>query len=52
MDGYNALEEAVNYEPVMYKLLNEIERRHQKEESLVEIQQGFLDRTERMMRAH
>ena len=28
MDGYNALSEAVDYEPVMYKLLNEIERRH------------------------
>lgn len=28
MDNYDALQEAVDYEPVMYKLLNEIERRH------------------------
>mmetsp|Transcript_42511 Transcript_42511/g.56093 ORF Transcript_42511/g.56093 Transcript_42511/m.56093 type:complete len:86 (+) Transcript_42511:458-715(+) len=28
MNGYSELQEAYNYEPVMYKLLNDIERRH------------------------
>lgn len=37
MNNYDALTDAVDYEPVMYKLLNEIERRHQPDESLVEI---------------
>ena len=50
MDRGSAFQEALSYEPVMYKLVNELDQRKQKDLSLVEIQEGFLDRTERLMR--
>ena len=52
MSGREAFQEAASYEPVMYKLVKEQERRNQNDESQLEIQQGFLDRTERLMRQH
>ena len=52
MDRGSAFQEALSYEPVMYKLVKELDRRNQKDQSLVEIQEGFLDRTERLMRQH
>lgn len=52
-NGQNVMEEAVNYEPVMYKLVHSMEEaRNAKDESLVDIQKGFLDRTERLLRQH
>jgi len=37
-NGYSALREALDYEPVMYKLVNELEsKRNKQEESLVEL---------------
>ena len=52
MEKSEALAEAINYEPVMYKLVNEMDSKSNRDESLVEIQQGFLDRTQRLMRQH
>ncbi len=52
MEKSEALAEAINYEPVMYKLANEMDSKSNRDESLVEIQQGFLDRTQRLMRQH
>ena len=51
-NGADVLAEAVSYEPVMYKLVKELEKRGKDSESLVEIQQGFLDRSERLLRQH
>lgn len=52
MTRSSVLEEATSYEPVMYKLVKEMDRRTQADESLIDIQEGFLDRTERLMRQH
>lgn len=54
MNGKEAFKEAVSYEPVMYKLVKQFEGRKNKadDESQLDIQQGFLDRTERLMRQH
>ena len=52
MNRSEAFQEAISYEPVMYRLVKELDRRNQKELSLIEIQEGFLDRTERLMRQH
>lgn len=51
-DQYSAFKEAVSYEPVMYKLVKELDRRNQKDDSLIDVQEGFLDRTERLLRQH
>ena len=52
MNRSEAFQEAISYEPVMYRLVKELDRKNQKEQSLIEIQEGFLDRTERLMRQH
>jgi len=52
LSGSEAFQEAKNYEPVMYKLVSELDHKSKKDESLVDIQQGFLDRTERILRNH
>ena len=52
MNRSEAFQEAISYEPVMYRLVKELDRRNQKELSLIEIQEGFLNRTERLMRQH
>ena len=49
MNRTQAFQEAVSYEPVMYKLVKE-QGKNQKDQSLLEIQEGFLDRTERLLR--
>ena len=48
----SALQEAVSYEPVMYRIVKDLDRKADDNQSLVEIQKGFLDRTERLMRLH
>lgn len=51
-NGQDVMEEALNYEPVMYKVVHTREEQMSKEESLVDLHRGFLDRTERLMRQH
>ena len=53
MDNSKALQTAVDYQPVMYKVIKDHEARGKaQDESLLEIQQGFLDRTERLLKQH
>lgn len=52
LTGSEAFQEAKSYEPVMYKLVSELDHKSKKDESLVDIQQGFLDRTEKILRNH
>lgn len=52
-NGQDVMKEAVDYEPVMYKLVHTMdELKRGKEESLVDLHKGFLDRTERLLRQH
>ena len=48
----DALAEAMSYEPVMYKLVKEIDLKNQVDESPADLQKNFLDRTERLLRHH